>query len=580
MSTERIALEHYQGRGRLADAISSLSEQVWRRVDPGDLDGSWARLGPQLVVGVAGAQLGAARTADDYVDAALEAQGIDLGDTPRLNPSTLAGIASDGRRLDSLLQSAVTVVKSGIASGATLDRAMAAGLANLDLIARTQVGDAGRAADGVAIAARPQIGGYVRVLVGKSCSRCAILAGRRYRWNDGFLRHPRCNCIHVPAAEGAVDELRTSPRRYFNSLSTAEQDKTFTKAGAAAIREGSDPARVVNARRGMYEAGGKRLTTEATTARGIDRRIRLMPEQIYREARGDRDEAIRLLRSHGYITGRAPGIARRPVPAAPQPARPLAPRVASAAAAPARVRAGDQLDRIAADLNADPSGFAARVAQAKSAGYDVHLRAIGERQGFGALPRVGTRAELDAAIASGSTETWRGVMSHGDMTAAQINARLRTGVYEPGRGVYGNGYYVSERRMSAETYRGHEPRSNFPAGGGPDFELSDLEGDELPDSMLRIALDPGARVADYDKLLVEQKAWLAGQPDGPAKDALSDVGRYAAARGYDVLRIDAKHPDGSYYPGWEDDDDEVGGAVQWAVLNRAVMLIQRAEDVP
>jgi hypothetical protein len=78
-------------------------------------------------------------------------------------------------------------------------------------------------------------------------------------------------------------------------------------------------SRVVNARRGMETAAraqggtGGRLTTrqvfgrdvftttEAVTRRGINREIRLMPEQIYIEAGGNRDEALRLLRLHGYL---------------------------------------------------------------------------------------------------------------------------------------------------------------------------------------------------------------------------------------------------------------------------------------
>jgi hypothetical protein len=54
-------------------------------------------------------------------------------------------------------------------------------------------------------------------------------------------------------------------------------------------------AKVVNARRGMQTADGRLYTTEAA-----GRRPRLMPEQIFRDAR-DREDAIRLLSLHGYI---------------------------------------------------------------------------------------------------------------------------------------------------------------------------------------------------------------------------------------------------------------------------------------
>lgn len=119
----------------------------------------------------------------------------------------------------------------------------------------------------------------------------------------------------------------TNPSRFFDSLSAAEQDRVFTRAGAEAIRAGADISQVVNARRGMQSASafGREVlvTTEGTTVRGQAGRrlgareegrrregaryrsavrIRLMPEQILAEAGGNRDEAVRLLRVHGYLT--------------------------------------------------------------------------------------------------------------------------------------------------------------------------------------------------------------------------------------------------------------------------------------
>lgn len=84
-------------------------------------------------------------------------------------------------------------------------------------------------------------------------------------------------------------------------MSPAEQDKAFGKAGAQAIRDGADIGQVVNARRGMYSAGGVDYTRESTTKRGVaEGQTRLMPESIYRLA-SSRDEAIRLLRQYRYI---------------------------------------------------------------------------------------------------------------------------------------------------------------------------------------------------------------------------------------------------------------------------------------
>jgi hypothetical protein len=105
----------------------------------------------------------------------------------------------------------------------------------------------------------------------------------------------------VPAREDTADDLRTDPKRYFDSLSAAEQSRQFTVAGAEAIRSGADVAQVVNARSGMYSAAGQSLTRSAAGIRGQGG-IRLMPEQILREANGDRDEALRLLKRFGYLT--------------------------------------------------------------------------------------------------------------------------------------------------------------------------------------------------------------------------------------------------------------------------------------
>lgn len=325
MSAEQVALEHYRARKRLSDSIAALARELWGRLNPDDLDTSWARILPLLTLGLSGAQLAAARRADGYADEALDEQGVNPAAAGSVAAEALAGVASDGRPLDSLLVNPMTVVKTGIAGGATVQQSMAAGYANLDMLVRTQLADAGRGADQVAITARRTATGYVRMLVGKSCSRCVVLAGRRYEWNRGFRRHPRCDCVHVPAAESLADDVMTNPRTYFDGLTKAEQDKAFTAAGAEAIRNGADIGQVVNARRGMQTATvyGREvlLTTEGTTLRGefgrirrdgplIQRegqrvrstaRVRLMPETIIREANGSRDEAIRLLRLHGYI---------------------------------------------------------------------------------------------------------------------------------------------------------------------------------------------------------------------------------------------------------------------------------------
>jgi hypothetical protein len=132
-----------------------------------------------------------------------------------------------------------------------------------------------------------------------------MLAGKVYWWNEGFKRHPFCNCVHQPCSERTGDALTTDPYALFNSLTEEEQDKTWGRGAAQAIRDGADIFRVANAKR-----PGSRVsdlyTPEGTHAkRGFVKHLRgrrLTPEGIYRRA-GSREEAIQLLTEHGYLIG-------------------------------------------------------------------------------------------------------------------------------------------------------------------------------------------------------------------------------------------------------------------------------------
>jgi len=353
VAVEQVATAHYRRRTALARRVAGELARLWRQVDRQAISPSWASALPAAVEILGVGQALAAAEAEVYVDDVAAASRIAVSPAGRVVAQSLAGVASDGRDLAGLLYQPAITALTAIGQGATVPRALAGGRLSLDMIARTQIADAGRAADGLAVVARPELSGYVRMLVGGSCSRCVILAGRRYRWNAGFPRHPRCDCIHVPAREDTADDIRTDPMAYFGSLSKAEQDKAFTSAGAQAIRDGADIHQVVNARRGAYgltPAGARLTADEARTLRnGLDRGtlqtrdvfgrqlyttnegvttrgiagvrlgaketgtkragqryrsakgVRLMPESIYQIAGNDRQEALRLLRRFGYI---------------------------------------------------------------------------------------------------------------------------------------------------------------------------------------------------------------------------------------------------------------------------------------
>lgn len=348
MTVQTVAAERARARHALTRKVALSAGKEWRRLNPANLSGSWAPIGARLLVLVTAAQIASAAGADSYVDDALAAQDLADDSAGRVNTRAFGGVASDGRDLATLLFEPAIAAMEAMAHGVAQDTAMDVGLARLLRIVGQQIPDAGRVADGVAVTARPRAG-YVRMIVGKTCSRCIQLAGKWYRWNTGFDRHPHCDCIHIPASEDTGEDLRTDPKRLFASMSEAEQDRVFTKAGAQAIRDGADLNQVVNARRGAagLAPAGRRLTneeiaalrsgrlqatdvygrqlyvtTEGTTTRGVAgsrlgaretgrktkgnryRRAqtpRLMPESIYQIAGDDRAEAQRLLKRFGYI---------------------------------------------------------------------------------------------------------------------------------------------------------------------------------------------------------------------------------------------------------------------------------------
>lgn len=331
LTAEEIAQAYYVSQQRQARRTADRVQRLWWQLDQRNLTDSWdAYVGQAIVQAVTSGQVAAANEADPYVAAIATVEGGGAGSVVRTRPGAFAGRAADGRALDSLLYLPVITTKQSIAAGLDDVESMMRGLNQLLKIAASEVADAGRGATGVAIAANRTINGYIRVLNSPSCARCIILAGREYGWNAGFQRHPRCDCVHMPAKLIKRRSYHTSafdPKAYFRGLSATEQDRIFTAAGARAIREGASMSSVVNARRGMYtaDAYGRRLaaTREGTTRRGAFfrserataisrgrvpasgrgfqlRTPRLLPEEIYKIA-ASRDEAIVMLRRFGYL---------------------------------------------------------------------------------------------------------------------------------------------------------------------------------------------------------------------------------------------------------------------------------------
>lgn len=326
---------YVQQRRNVRDAANQ-AQDAWRQLDPRDIVGSWTDqggVGDSIVDTVARSQWTAAEAATPYINDVVDTYGLTsdwLGD---LEPDAWMGRAADGRPLSTLLWQPVEHSLEYIDMGMPSDAALERGLADMIRMVVSEVADAGRGATGAGIAANRRTTGYVRHLNPPSCARCVILAGKEYAFNQGFARHPRCDCVHIPSTVSGRGRTQ-DPQEYWHSLSRQEQDRLLGRASAQAVRDGADLTNVVNARRSTttVEIYGRRMriSLDATTRRGwfyrSERRLaeqrgqgpfhvrgrrdnlpnfqlrtpRLLPEEIYRIAE-DRDEVVRLLKKYGYI---------------------------------------------------------------------------------------------------------------------------------------------------------------------------------------------------------------------------------------------------------------------------------------
>ena len=290
----------------------ALVRAMWAMVAPTAIKATWKDQLQSNGLRLVRIQAEAATLGADYVSETLTEAGGYVAPEAFVNPAGFAGKAPDGRSLPGLLAVPANNAVGMLATGAAPAVALARGGRDLDRIVSTLVPDISRAAAQVDIATRPGVG-YVRMVSPGSCPRCSILAGRVYRWNQGFLRHPNCQCVHVPTgikstrgalAEGYIDD----PYDHFNGLTEAEQDRLFGPAYAKAIREGADIYQVVNSKRGRDRLG--LFTNEGVTRYGrAGQRLkrgqkRLTPEGIYRQAEKfklTREETLGLLREHSYL---------------------------------------------------------------------------------------------------------------------------------------------------------------------------------------------------------------------------------------------------------------------------------------
>lgn len=289
----KASTRQYRRQQQVTAATVKALRRTWRQAGS-EFDIAYRMLRSRLVDTMQLGRAAAIHAATPYVSSVLaetRQAGVPSG---AVAPAAFLSTAPNGLPVTSTLDALPIKAKQVIAAGGSIAEALEESGKWLSAVALTMLADTRRDVYQADMISRPQVTGYVRMLNPPSCDRCVILAGKRYLWNQGFQRHPNCDCQHIPASETLAGDMTTDPYAYFNSLSERDQERIFGKYQAEAIRDGADIYRVTNTRmRGLGTAAGNRRygTPYMRTV-----------EDIYAHDR-NRQFVIENLRYHGYITG-------------------------------------------------------------------------------------------------------------------------------------------------------------------------------------------------------------------------------------------------------------------------------------
>ena len=301
---EAAAAEQYNAALRLLAARSVAGVVgAYAAVKAADIDRTFTAALPGILAELVRGQLYAATTSVAYHQRLLAAHGL-TPSGPAIRPAGFAaGLqTADGRDLRSVVALAPIYAKQRIVQGMPAEQALDSGRTFLASVVQSETQDAARSVMDVALNTDDQYEGYLRVPDPDACGRCLILAGRVYRTDGDFLRHPRCLCSSQPVLRDNPPPDPPSARSLFDDLDEPAQDAAFGIDGAEAIRSGADPASVQNARQGM-RAAGDTFTEQGTLSRKGQRRYpngRLSPLGCRRQADGDQAKYLELLATNGY----------------------------------------------------------------------------------------------------------------------------------------------------------------------------------------------------------------------------------------------------------------------------------------
>lgn len=264
---QALSRAYYTDQATLSAQAARKVERLWRRVKRGEIRASWLDTLPEVVATVTAAQGVSAELSAGYMATMAGVQ--DFGaPAAAVSAAAFAGATAEGGDLASLLTLPAFQALALIRGGASTTEALAGAGVNLLKYTASEVTNAGTGASDAERVTYPHVTGYYRVLKLPACARCAILAGKWFGWNEGFERHPFCDCEHVP-----VDEAHTRDPMLLDARQAilAGKVRGLSKKDIEAIELGADPTQVVNAKQGMRKVGRGKSRRQATYA-GTTRR--------------------------------------------------------------------------------------------------------------------------------------------------------------------------------------------------------------------------------------------------------------------------------------------------------------------
>lgn len=219
----------------------------------------------------------------------------------------------------------------------------------------------------------------------------------------------------------------------------------------------------------------------------------------------------------------------------------------------------------------DFAKIAKRLREDKSTYGDTALGDIYEQQGFHGRPTVATAQEMDALVAAGHKQLFRGIADAdlqgplAGVTGADFAQQFRLGdEHYPGFGFHGNGTYVTDWQLEAQGYSDpHDEKFRDP-------QYRDLK---YWPGVVRMTLPPDARVVELQRLKGQQHEAInraSRREDWDRYAVIVDLGRYAAMLGYDAISLGPLTTRGTLLP------DAPPSREHYILLNRSILTVQEA----